>query len=618
MSVWRILYLVRGQLPRLGLAALVAAAAELSGIALIATATWLLATAAEQPPLPALTVAIVSVRAFAIGRGVLRYLDRLVGHDAVLRALSRLRVRVFQALEPLAPMGARLFRGGDLLTRFVSDVDAVQDLLLRVVVPMWTAVVVALAAIGFTAAFSPQAALVLSGCMLVCGVLLPLAAAALARRSARRTVTRRAALATSTMDLIHGSADLAAYGATGAAIRRGATDAADLAAAERTGSGVVAAVTAAHALVAGAGVLGVLLAADGLGVMTAVLALTALVAFEALAPLPQAARRLVEVRSATDRIVALLDAEPPVPDPQRPEPAPEGDARLVLTGAVPELPARATLDGPCSRLDGEARRPGADGSTVRRSRPDRTTAATPTDGPLSAGAVPSRTTAADTAGVSLDLPPGKRIAIVGASGAGKTMLLSMLVRFTGIARGRVDLGGVNLESLSGADVRARLGGMLTDAHVFNTDVRENLLVADPDATDETLLAALTRAGLPALDLSVTVGEDGRTLSGGQRQRLLLARALLGRHAVLLLDEPTEHLDPETAEAVMADLVSATDGRSLVCVTHHLSHLDAFDEIIVLESGGVAERGTRAELLDRDGPFRQLAGTFSVRAATNRP
>lgn len=177
MSVLRVLGLVRGQLPRLGLAALIAAAAELSGIALIATATWLLATAAEQPPLTALTVAIVSVRTFAIGRGVLRYLDRLLGHDAVLRALARLRGTVFRALTPLAPMGARLFRGGDLLTRFVSDVDAVQDLLLRVLVPMWTALVVVVAAIGFTAVFSPAAALLLAACMLVSGVLLPLAAA---------------------------------------------------------------------------------------------------------------------------------------------------------------------------------------------------------------------------------------------------------------------------------------------------------------------------------------------------------------------------------------------------------------------------------------------------------
>ncbi|MGH8876828.1 MAG: thiol reductant ABC exporter subunit CydC, partial [Stackebrandtia sp.] len=204
MSVFRVLGLIRGYLPRVALAGLVAALGELAGIALIATATWLLATAAQQPPLPVLTTAIVAVRAFAIGRGLLRYLDRLVGHDAVLRALAQLRGTVFRAVTPLAPMGAKLFRGGDLLTRLVSDVDAVQDLLLRVLVPAWTALIVGAAMVGFTAAFSPEAALVVAAGLLLSGLALPLLAGTLAIRAARRTVTRRAALATSTVDLIHG------------------------------------------------------------------------------------------------------------------------------------------------------------------------------------------------------------------------------------------------------------------------------------------------------------------------------------------------------------------------------------------------------------------------------
>lgn len=631
MSVWRILKLVRGQLPRLGLAAIVAAAAELSGIGLIATATWLLARAAESPPLTALTVAIVSVRALALSRGVMRYVDRLVGHDAVLRALSRLRVTVFKALEPLAPMGSRLFRGGDLLTRFVSDVDAVQDLLLRIVVPAWTAAVVAVAVTGFTAVFSPAAALVLAGCLLLLGVVLPLLTGILVRRNARRIAQRRAALASATVDLIHGSADLAAYGATGAAVRDGRTAAAALAAAERRSAGVVTLVVAAHTLIAGLGVLGVALAADGLGIMTAVLALTALTAFETMSPLPQAARRLVEVREATDRLTAVLDAPPPVPDPADPAPAPVGESRLVLRGAVPSLPARPGASAPVTpaapeRTDG----PGApapsggpapavpaalDGTDAPAGRCGATVPAG--DARAAGQPPPAPRPSGPPAGVDLDLPPGRRVAITGASGAGKSMLLAMLARFTGIAHGQVSLGGADLESLRGSDVRDRIGGMLTDARVFNSDVRENLLVADPGADDDTLRTALARAGLAELDLDTAVGEDGRRLSGGQRQRLLLARALAGRHQVLLLDEPTEHLDPDTAAAVMGDLVSATDGRSLVCVTHHLAHLDAFDEILVLEAGSVVQRGTRRDLLETDGPFRRLAGTFADWDATTR-
>ncbi|HZE41613.1 MAG TPA: hypothetical protein VE172_22665, partial [Stackebrandtia sp.] len=175
MPELRILRLIGPQLPRVALAALLSALAELSGIALIATASWLLATAAHQPPLPTLSVAIVAVRTFAISRGTLRYLDRLVGHDAVLRALARLRATIFQRLAPLAPLGSRVFGGGDLLSRMVSDVDAVQDLVLRVVTPMWTSVVVCLAAIGFTAMFSPPAAAALTTGLVLAGVGVPVA-----------------------------------------------------------------------------------------------------------------------------------------------------------------------------------------------------------------------------------------------------------------------------------------------------------------------------------------------------------------------------------------------------------------------------------------------------------
>ncbi|GAA4914863.1 ATP-binding cassette subfamily C protein/ATP-binding cassette subfamily C protein CydC [Stackebrandtia albiflava] len=556
MNAWRLLWPVRSHLPRILLAGLVSAAAELAGIALIATASWLLATAAGQPPLTSLTVAIVGVRAFAIGRGLLRYLDRLVGHDAVLRALARLRAHVFRAVTPLAPGMTRRHGGGDLLTRLVSDVDSIQDLVLRVVTPAWTAGVVALAVTGFTAVFSPAAAAVVAAGLALAGVGLPLLAGRVAGRHAGEVAAHRARLADATVDLVGGAADLAAYGATDAAAERAGRDADRLAAAERRAGVAGAGITAAGTLIAGATVVGVFLTAGGLGVMTAVLALTALVGFEVVAPLPDAARRFVEIRGSADRVVALLDAEPVVPDPPDPAPLPTGEARLTLWDVRPELPGR--------RSHG--------------------------------------------AGVTLDLPPGRRIGIVGASGAGKSMLLASLVRFTPVAQGTVTLGGIDLVDLTrlrGDDVRTVIGGMLSDAHVFHTTVRENLLVAAPEAEDEALTAALRLAGLPDLDLDRPVGEDGGELSGGQRQRLLLARALLGTHRILLLDEPTEHLDDATADAVTADLLAATDGRSVILVTHRLTGLEALDEILVMDDGAVVQRGRHDELVAVDGPYRRL-------------
>lgn len=555
---WRLASLIRPHLPRIGVAGLVAAAAELAGVALIATATWLLAQAWHQPPLTSLTVAIVAVRTFAIGRGGLRYLDRLVGHDAVLRALADIRATVFRAITPLAPGHTRLAGGGDLLTRLVSDVDAVQDLILRVWNPVMTAALVSVTAVGFTAVFAPSAALVLAVGMAVAGILLPWLSMRLVRARADRTARIRSGLADASSDLVRGAADLAAYGATGQAVRAAEAEASRLSAVERRDGAIAAGIGAAGTATAAFTVIGVFLTAPDLAVMTAVLALTALVAFEAVAPLPQAARRLVEVGDCADRLFALLDAEPVVPDPARPVDLPAGEARLTLWDVRPLLPGRVTSG----------------------------------------------------AGVTLDLPPGRRIAIVGASGAGKSMLLSALVRFTPIAQGTVTFGGIDLvdvTQLRGDDVRRVIGGMLSDAHVFDATVADNLRVAAAGATEADLLSALDRAGLSELDLSGAVGEDGSRLSGGQRQRLLLARALLGDHRILLLDEPTEHLDNETADAITADILHATRGRSLILVTHRLVGLEALDEILVLDDGSVVERGSHAELLAANGNYARMVG-----------
>ncbi|CAM3505854.1 ABC transporter, CydDC cysteine exporter (CydDC-E) family, permease/ATP-binding protein CydC [Stackebrandtia soli] len=547
------LRLISPHLPRIALAGLIGAGAELSGIALIATAAWLLATAASAPPLTALSVAIVAVRTFAISRGVLRYLDRLVGHDAVLRALAALRGRVFSAIAPLVPATSRVFGGPDLLNRLVTDVDAIQDLVLRVFTPIWTAVVVGAATLTFVAFFSPPAAAVAACGLLLAGVALPVVASRTADRAARDTAVHRGALAASAVDLVRGERDLAAYGATEIAAQRASADADALADAERRGAASATVTTALGTLVAGVTVIAVALTAPDLGVMTAVLALTVLVAFESVAVLPAAAKRLVDIRASARRLVDILDLPPTVPDPAEPLPLPT-DPTLRLRGARPAIGGR-----------------------------------------VDAGAT-----------VDLDLPPGRRVAIVGPSGGGKTMLLSMLTRFVPIGSGTVTLGGVDMDRLTGDDVRTVIGGMTADAHVFAVTIRDNLRVAAPEADDDRLAAALAAAGLPdwADRLDLWPGDDGAELSGGQRQRLLLARALLADHAVLVLDEPTEHLDDATADAVTRDLLAATEGRSLLLVTHRLRGLDQLDEIVVLDDGRVVERGTHDQLMDRGGYYHQ--------------
>ncbi|MGW3461630.1 ATP-binding cassette domain-containing protein, partial [Streptomyces olivaceoviridis] len=216
------------------------------------------------------------------------------------------------------------------------------------------------------------------------------------------------------------------------------------------------------------------------------------------------------------------------------------------------------------------------------------------------------------AGLDLTLEEGRRIAVVGASGSGKTTLAQVLLRFLDAEAGSYTLAGVDACALDGDDVRRFVGLCAQDAHLFDSSVRENLLLARKDATEADLRGALARARLldwvDALPdgLDTLVGEHGARLSGGQRQRLALARALLAGFPVLVLDEPAEHLDLPTADALTADLLAATEGRTTLLITHRLAGLDAVDEVIVLDAGRVVQRGPYERLITEDGPLREMA------------
>jgi ATP-binding cassette subfamily C protein CydC len=521
-----VLGLARSYLGRLIGAGLLAAGTEVAGVALMATATWLLMTAAGQPPLSALTVAIVSVRALAIGRGVLRYTERLTGHDAVLRILTGVRARVFAALATRRDAG----RSGDALSRVVSDVDAVQDLLLRVLVPGAAAATVGVLAVGGAAFISPAAAVALAAGLLVAGVALPAAATALTRRTAERVAPLRGALANDAVDLTHGAADLAAYGATGGALDAARRRAGELAGLERRLATAGWAVDAAGVLVSGAtaGAVAAIALRTGVdGVLVGVLAVGTLAAVETCLALVGAARQWTQLRAPLARVAALLEAPPPAPAPSPVD--------------LSHITVRYRPDGP----------PALDG-------------------------------------VRVDLPPGRRLGVVGPSGAGKSTLLAALAEWGGSPQ--------------------EVGGLLAEAYVFHATVRENLLLGRPAATDEDLAAACTAAGL--LDWvreqpdgwDTVVGEDGGQLSGGQRQRLALARAVLLDPAVLLLDEPTEGLDPAAADEVLTGVLGAARG-SVVLVTHRLRGLEGMDEVMVLDAGRVVARGTHADLAEAPGWYR---------------
>ncbi|HLL32625.1 MAG TPA: ATP-binding cassette domain-containing protein [Streptomyces sp.] len=626
-----------GPLRRLLPAAALALAADLAGVALMALAAWLIARAAQQPPMGALSVTIVAVRALAVTRGLFRYGERLAGHDAALRAVARLRARVFGALARRpAHEDARTVRDADAASRLVADVDLVQDALLRVALPVLSASAVSVAAVACTALVSPPAALVLALGLVCGGLLLPALTAAASARAARRGAALRAELAVRTVDLLDGAADLRVYGAAERETARAVDTARRLRAHDRGPALLSVLAGAALTVLQGATTVAVAVVCAGStpAVWTVTLPLLTLAVFEALAPLPAAAQHLTTLPTGARRVHALLN--PPAADAQQatvrhpgprttespaPAAAAAGAAPAVATGVVPAVGA-GTVPGAAA---------GAVPSTATGGGPAVATGVVPAVGAGTVSAVATGTVSATAAGagpgadavhlsvrdlhvrhrpggpfavrgVDLELPPGRRVAVIGASGAGKSTLLAAIARFVVPERGGILLGGADLGRVPEAELRRTVSGALQDAHVFHTSVRNNLLPARPGATDEQLHDALRRAGLLDWVLSLperldtVVGSDGDRLSGGQRRRLVLARALLAAPPVLLLDEPTEGLDPATADAVLADVLAAGRGSSLVLVTHRTAGLEAMDEVLVMDGGRIVRRGAPRAVL----------------------
>jgi ATP-binding cassette subfamily C protein CydC len=572
----RLLGFMRPYWWRVLLGVLLGVATVASNVGLLATAAYVISAAAVVPFLAMLTVPVYLVRLFSVSRAASRYAERLVSHDVTFRLLAELRTRFFIRLAPLSPARLMKYRSGDLLSRIVKDVEELQNVYLRSFSPVAVALAVCAFASLVLFTFDATMAFVALGFLAATGVGVPILVRALSKGLGRRQLRLRAELDARIVEDVQGVQDILAFGREGSERREISATSRKLDRVQRRMALVTGLQNALNDLMMNLALVAVLIVAIPLvaagemdGVFLAFIALVVLGSFEAVAPLGAAFQVLGRSVGAGERLFEISDSEPQVTDPTEPL----------------SLPQDGTL-----ALDRVSFRYEEGGSLVLRD-------------------------------VSFILRPGSRVAVVGPSGSGKSTLAGLILRFWDPDSGEVRLGGRDIRCYAQEDLRTKIGVVSQDTHVFNDTVRNNLLLADPEADDAALHRAIREAHLAGLveglpgGLDGYVGEQGQRLSGGERQRLAVARVLLKGAPVLVLDEATANLDTVTERELLGTIRELMRGRTTLQITHRLVEMETMDEILVLDEGRVVERGTHENLVRRNGPYRRMLAVQDGMLAT---
>jgi thiol reductant ABC exporter CydC subunit len=563
----RLLGFLNGSWGWVGLSILLSTLTIGSSVALIGTSSWLISTAALHPSIADLGVSVVGVRFFGISRGVFRYLERLVSHNVTFRLLARLRVWFYEKLEPLAPARLMAYKSGDLLARVIGDVETLENFYVRVVSPSMTAVLIGIIVSFFFASFYPPITLVLIGFFVALGFVIPLLAQLISRKPGQRLISQRAEMQSQLVDGIQGLADLLAFGRGKDRVQQIAAIGNKYGTTQKQMARINGVHSALGTLLTNLGLWTVLVlvipqvtAGNIKGVMLGTFTLMTLASFEAVNPLPLAAQMWNASREAARRLFEVVDAEPAVKEDGRYSPGDDRSSNIKfsnLTFAYPTQSVPALQD------------------------------------------------------VSFTVPEGQAFAIVGPSGAGKSTIASLLLRFWDYEVGEIRLGENSLKALNPDEVRGRIALVSQNSYFFNTSIRENLRMARRRVTPEEMETAARAAHIHEFVMNLPqgydtlIGEQGLRLSGGERQRLAIARALLKKAPILILDEPTANLDPVTEKQVLETLFEAMKGRTCLLITHRLIGLEKMDQILVMNEGKIVEQGRHHDLLAHAILFRRL-------------
>ncbi len=563
-----------------------------SSIGLMATSAYIIASAALHPSIADLAVPIVGVRFFGITRGVFRYLERYVSHYVNFSLLARLRVWFYQAIEPLAPARLSQYRSGDLLQRIVGDIETLQNFYVRIIAPPMVTLVIAVTMFVFLSGYPPTLALTVLAFMFLVGVVVPLIVLRLSQQANQRATQFRSDLNAQLVDGIQGIADLIAFGREQAQAARVATLSRELVRAQTqmaslTGLHNAAGNLLTHLAMWTALVIAIPLASSAQfeGVFLPVIVLAVLASFEGALALPLAFQYLESNLLSAQRLFEMVEARSNV-----------------------SLRAPRGRSNPPSSLGIVSSHPSTLHSAQDAPRTDSLPIGLRVDD-LSFRYAPDEPLVLDQ--VSFDLRAGKSLAIVGPSGAGKSTLVNLLLRFWDYAAGCIVIGEHDLRDYAPGAAREFFGVVSQPPYFFNAPIRDNLLLARLQATEAEMIAATQQAQIHEFIASLPqrydtlIGEQGLRLSGGERQRLAVARALLKRAPILILDEATANLDPATERAVLRAIKQRTPPRTTLIITHRLVELESVDEILALHAGRVIERGTQAELLQLNGYYRRM-------------